>query len=97
MTLSRSNEYLNILSAVFGFGGEYIDSKESRQALTGVINMLKGRETTVLILRNVCNMTLKKAGETMGVSPSRIRELEAKALRILRHPTRSRLIKRYIK
>ncbi len=44
--------------------------------------------------RFVAKKTHREIGEVYGVSPSRIRQLEAKLLRILRHPSRRRIYER---
>ena len=41
--------------------------------------------------------TLRQIGVEFGVTPERIRQIEAKALRLLRHPRRSRRLKEYVK
>jgi len=42
-------------------------------------------------------LTLRAIGERFQVTQERIRQIEAKALRYLRHPTRSRTLEQYIK
>jgi len=41
--------------------------------------------------------TLKEVGKELNVTSERIRQIEAKVLRLLRHPSRSRKLKAYIK
>jgi len=43
------------------------------------------------------NHTLKQVGEVFGVTNERVRQIEHRTLRVIRHPTRSRKLKRFIK
>jgi len=60
---------------------------------------LKDRERRVLILRFGLNgndeHTLEQIGQQIGVTRERIRQIEEKALRRLRHPTRSKRLRGY--
>jgi RNA polymerase primary sigma factor len=71
-----------------------------REQLFEVLDTLTEREAKVLILRFGLEdgrpRTLEEVGETFKVTRERIRQIEAKALRKLRHPTRSKKLKDFI-
>ena len=60
------------------------------------ISSLTKREQRVLYERFVNNLTLEQVGRIYGVTKDRIRQIEAKALRKLRHPYRSKNIKQML-
>ncbi len=65
-----------------------------------VLDTLSEREQKVLELRFGLKdnkpRTLEEVGKVFGVTRERIRQIEAKALRKLRHPSRSRKLKDYL-
>ena len=71
-----------------------------REQLLDVLNTLTPREKKVLTLRFGLDdgrlRTLEEVGKEFDVTRERIRQIEAKALRKLRHPSRSRKLKDYI-
>ena len=71
-----------------------------RNELEEVLNTLSPREKQVLELRFGLNdgqpRTLEEVGKQFNVTRERIRQIEAKALRKLRHPTRSRKLKDFL-
>jgi RNA polymerase primary sigma factor len=71
-----------------------------REDLTEVLASLSPRERDVLRLRfgldDGRQRTLEEVGQLFGVTRERIRQIEAKALRKLRHPNRSRRLREYI-
>lgn len=71
-----------------------------KQQLLEVLGSLSPREQRVIELRFGLRdgkpRTLEAVGKEFGVTRERIRQIEAKAIRKLRHPSRSRIIKDYI-
>ena len=71
-----------------------------REQLFDVLDTLTDRESKVLILRFGLQdgrpRTLEEVGEIFKVTRERIRQIEAKALRKLRHPTRSKKLKDFL-
>ena len=71
-----------------------------KDQLNEVLSELGDRERRVVILRfgleNDRPMTLEEVGKEFNVTRERIRQIEAKALRKLRHPSRSRKLKDYL-
>ncbi|MGN0161265.1 MAG: RNA polymerase sigma factor RpoD [Lachnospiraceae bacterium] len=71
-----------------------------KEQLAEVLSTLTDREQKVLRLRFGLDdgkaRTLEEVGTTFGVTRERIRQIEAKALRKLRHPSRSRKLKDYL-
>jgi RNA polymerase primary sigma factor len=65
-----------------------------------VLGTLAPREARVLKMRfgigERSNHTLEEVGQDFDVTRERIRQIEAKALRKLRHPSRSKLLKTFI-
>ena len=47
-------------------------------------------------LRDGAHMTLGELGERFGITKERVRQLEARALRKLRHPSRNRMLREYL-
>jgi RNA polymerase primary sigma factor len=92
--------------------GDFIEDREAeapantvaqellREDLTEILAGLSARERDVLRLRfgldDGRQRTLEEVGQLFGVTRERIRQIEAKALRKLRHPNRSKRLKEYI-
>ncbi|MDI7275312.1 MAG: RNA polymerase sigma factor RpoD [Anaerolineae bacterium] len=71
-----------------------------KEQMQDILDSLSTRERRVLQLRfgleDGQSRTLEEVGRKFGVTRERIRQIEAKALRKLRHPTRSRKLKDYL-
>ena len=92
--------------------GDFIEDKAAVSPLEAVIGInlesqteevlktLTPREERVLRLRfgigDGCDHTLEEVGQQFDVTRERIRQIEAKALRKLRHPSRSRKLKAFL-
>ena len=93
--------------------GDFIEDSESpdpdesanisflRQQLEQVLETLPAREVRVLKMRfgliDGKKYTLREAGEKMGITRERIRQIEAQALRRLRHPHIKRKFRGYFR
>ncbi len=71
-----------------------------KEQIDEVLSQLTPREQRVLVLRfgleDGRSRTLEEVGQEFNVTRERIRQIEAKALRKLRHPSRSRKLKDYL-
>jgi RNA polymerase primary sigma factor len=71
-----------------------------KEQIHGILGILSEREREVLEMRfgllDGEDHTLEEVGRHFGVTRERIRQIEAKALRKLRHPTRSRALRDYL-
>ena len=71
-----------------------------REQLEEVLETLTEREKNVLRLRfgleDGRSRTLEEVGQSFGVTRERIRQIEAKALRKLRHPSRSKVLRDFL-
>ncbi|MCK4882997.1 MAG: RNA polymerase sigma factor RpoD, partial [Candidatus Omnitrophica bacterium] len=92
--------------------GDFIEDKKAvspanatlqsmlKDEITHVLNTLDDRERKILELRfgihDGTTRTLEEVGSEFNVTRERVRQIESKALRKLRHPTRSRRIKQFL-
>jgi RNA polymerase primary sigma factor len=88
-------EDINILSPVESATGESL-----RESTREILSTLTPREAKVLRMRFGIDMntdhTLEEVGKQFDVTRERIRQIEAKALRKLRHPTRAENLRSFI-
>ncbi|VAX36475.1 RNA polymerase sigma factor RpoD [hydrothermal vent metagenome] len=92
--------------------GDFIEDKKAispanatlqsmlKDEIGGVLDTLEDRERKILELRfgihDGTTRTLEEVGSEFNVTRERVRQIESKALRKLRHPTRSRRIKQFL-
>lgn len=79
---------------------EYTENEILKEEIMEVLESLQPREQEVLELRfglidGTCH-TLEEVGKRFNVTRERIRQIEAKALRKLRHPSRAKKLKDFI-
>lgn len=75
-----------------------VDSNFIREEMTKVLLTLSPKESSIIRLRygfDDHEKTLEEVGNQFNVTRERIRQIEAKALRRLRHPTRRAILKDY--
>ena len=80
---------------------EEVTSSMLRESLQYILQDLPPREVRILQLRYGLvdgeTYTLEEVGKKLGVTRERVRQIEAQALSRLRHPTRSRKLKGFLK
>ncbi len=79
---------------------ESATTESLRNVTNNILSSLTPREAKVLRMRFGINMnsdhTLEEVGKQFDVTRERIRQIEAKALRKLRHPSRSEILKNFL-
>lgn len=95
---SRLKEFIQDVSSMSPF--EYASHELLKGHLEEVLQTLNPRERKVLEMRfglkDGRTRTLEEVGKDFGVTRERIRQIEAKALRKLRHPSRSKRLRDYL-
>jgi RNA polymerase primary sigma factor len=71
-----------------------------KEEMNSALSTLTDREKKILVLRfginDGCPRTLEEVGNVFKVTRERVRQIEAKALKKLRHPTRSRRLRTFL-
>ena len=104
--IGKTAEYTSIIYPIYE--GEIVDMRVAaamlKEQILQVLNTLTPREEKVLRLRYGIEKdneigtprTLEEVGKVFNVTRERIRQIEAKALRKLRHPSRSKKLKDFL-
>ncbi len=95
---SQLGDFIEDTSAISP--AEAVISKSLREQTRQVLSTLSPRQERVLRLRfgidGASDHTLEEVGRDFGVTRERIRQVEAKALRKLRHPSRAKRLKPFL-
>ena len=95
---SRLGDFIEDQAAVSP--SEAVINLDFKQQTTGVLKTLTPREEKVIKMRygleDGSERTLEEVGQTFAVTRERIRQIEVKALRKLRHPSRSRKLRAFL-
>ncbi|MFA5090456.1 MAG: RNA polymerase sigma factor RpoD [Candidatus Omnitrophota bacterium] len=71
-----------------------------KEEMNSILDTLTDKEKKILVLRfginDGCPRTLEEVGNVFKVTRERVRQIEAKALKKLRHPTRSRRLRSFL-
>ncbi len=79
---------------------EDVDSKLLKETINNLLDTLKKREKEVIRMRFGLDggdgMTLEQIGKEYNITRERIRQIEKKAIKKLRHPSRSKKLRDFI-
>ena len=92
----RPDDHLHEEDSEFGNQLDNYSKKNLKEVMDKVLSTLTPRQERVIRLRFFHDQTLEAIGEKFGVTRERIRQTEAKALRLLRHPSRSRKLRSFL-
>ena len=75
---------------------ENLEEIERQESVRRVVNSLSEEQRRVILLRYFHNMTREQTAQRLHLTRTRAATIEAKALRLLRHPVNSRVLRTYI-
>lgn len=86
---------MNLINKIFPFSEDYIEEnfKENfKENITKSLSFLKDRDRDIVMMRWGLDgneqLTLSSIGKIVGLSSTRVRQIEMKAIRMLRNPCR---------
>lgn len=78
---------------------EEVYTKNSTEVIANMLNNLKPREEEIMRLRygfDGPEQTLEQVGNKFNITRERVRQIEAKVIRKLRHPSKSKILKEHL-
>lgn len=75
---------------------ETVEEQDRQAAIRRVLNSLQAEQRQVILLRYYHDMTREQTAQRLHLTKTRAATIEAKALRVLRHPVNSRVLRAYI-
>ena len=74
-----------------------VEERDRQAAIRRVLNSLQAEQRRVILLRYFHDMTREQTAQRLHLTKTRAATIEAKALRLLRHPVNSRVLLAHIK
>lgn len=74
-----------------------VEERDRQEAIRRVLDSLQAEQRRVILLRYYHDMTREQTAQRLHLTRSRAATIEAKALRLLRHPVNSRVLLAHIK
>lgn len=72
-----------------------VEERDRQEAIRRVLNSLQAEQRRVILLRYYHDMTREQTAQRLHLTKARATTIEAKALRLLRHPVNSRVLLQY--
>ena len=97
-SMNKDDVYVAVDTVTVSYSDAFksVEQNMIHNQLLLAMDNISDKEKRVLKLRFVNGMTLKSTGEELNLCSERIRQIEAKALRKLRRPVNSKLIKDFL-
>lgn len=75
---------------------ETVEERDRQAAIRRVLNSLQAEQQQVIALRYFHDLTREQTAQRLHLTKTRAAAIEAKALRVLRHPSRSKNLRKYL-